>query len=667
MQSKQEKHSTRNWHIDLKPYRVLLIIGDQWRDPNSFVISCKWNIPFDYSSGKGDDCEFEQIAALLKSWCIPFDILRLDENDLKIEDFLNEEMKPKYGCILWDADQSKLGNRDYPVLEQAVADYGISLIAISNKIKEPVICKLLGLEYLATHSHSSRIEVSADHFITREMTGATIPKNKIFPYQKRVQVKLTDALALAVQGKFPQITVKNISKDTKAVWIGGDYSIMFDWYPEMRELLRLAITWCIGYSIYKTYPDTVIIVMDDPGSAQNAYLEHWHYPTLSKTQIMERLILPLKENGALLVINVCPGFPDVETKKIIPSWTKKMVDRFGALQDYPSTKEGIDEGLRLGVFEIQSHGWTHMHPDLRYPSCPWWEADVEGEKAEVGWYREFGDVRKRIDIPAEIQRVHMNRSVEGIRSQFGVTPLALRPGGAGISIAPENNTSMLAALEGFGWCGGSKGGYCGKDLVIENMMGMMGSKNSPRNGSDDAPRLINAPPDGHDREVSLYEKGFVWGLEKFKDFKFMGLNEYIGYMHAKMNVSGGSEFRIDFDYDDHYCQHFKDHPSTWILHLSDRVREKLTLFNEPDIIVDGKEIGSIREIQSNKQEEAIDPSIRARIKNLFTRVFPDRRVSRDEKDKASNPSYTSAYLNEVVNIKLPAGIGKHSIIFRPKK
>ncbi|MBE9571086.1 MAG: hypothetical protein IMF11_10690, partial [Proteobacteria bacterium] len=387
MHSEKQNHSAESWDIDLKPYRVLLIIGDQWKEPDSFVIKCQWNIPFNYSSGGTGECEFPQIAALLKTWCIPFDILRLDQDDLKIEDFLNEEMKPRYGCILWDADQSRLENRNYFVLEQAVADYEISLIAISNRIKEPVICKLLGLEYLACHAHSSRIEVTADHFVTRGMTGKIIPERKKFPYQKRVQVKVTDALVIAVQGKFPQITAKDISQDTKAVWIGGDYSIMFDWYPEMRRLLRRSITWCIGYSIYKTYPDTVIMAMDDPGAAQNAYLEHWHYPTLSKTEIMERIIEPLKKHNAMMVVNVCPGFADVETKKIVPSWTKKFVDPFGTLQDYPSTKEGIDEGFRLGVFEIQSHGWTHMHPDLRYPSCPWWEADVEGEKAEVGWYR----------------------------------------------------------------------------------------------------------------------------------------------------------------------------------------------------------------------------------------------------------------------------------------
>jgi hypothetical protein len=235
-------------------------------------------------------------------------------------------------------------------------------------------------------------------------------------------------------------------------------------------------------------------------------------------------------------------------------------------------------------------------------------------------------VRTGKDIPAEIQRLHIKRSIEGIRSQFNVIPLALRPGGAGISIAPENNTSMLAALEGFGWCGGGKGGYCGKDLVVENMMGMMGSKNSPRNGSDDAPRLINAPPDGHDREVSLYEKGFVWGLEKLKDFKFMGLNEYIGYMHAKINVSCGSEFRIDFDYDSHYCQYFKDNSSTWIFHLSDRLRDKLGSIDNLHIIVNGEEI--LRQLHLDFKadkiplcKKCVNPYYRATLQLEFPEFF----------------------------------------------
>ncbi|MCK4828104.1 hypothetical protein KA005_70900, partial [bacterium] len=423
--------------IDLKPYRVLLVIGNQWDDPNSLVVKCKWNVPFNYNMGPGCEGEFQQIAALLKSWCVPFDILRLDQQNMKIDHFLNGDKKPKYGCIIWSADQSVLEDQDYTILEQVVNEFGISLIAISNRIKEPVIQEILGVKYISFYNHSSLLEFKKDHFLTRGLGSESIPMGKVLLFQKRVQVELIDADVVAVQGKFPQITVKDISENTKAVWLGGDYRTQYDSFPRMRKLLRRAITWCIGYSIYKTYPKRVIMVMDDMGSAVNIYQEYWHFPTLSKDKIIERMIKPLQKHNALTVLNVCPGFVDIDSRKVIPSWTKKFVDPFGMLQDYISTKEGIDEGLRLGVFEIQSHGWTHMQPDLDSQPGPWWDADIEGEKTEVGWYREFGDVRRGKDIPAQIQRLHMKKSIEGIQSQFNVTPLAIRPGGGGISLTYE--------------------------------------------------------------------------------------------------------------------------------------------------------------------------------------------------------------------------------------
>ena len=42
----------------LKPYRVLIVISDQWKDPRSFLVS-----------GGG---EFQTLVTLFKSWGIPF-------------------------------------------------------------------------------------------------------------------------------------------------------------------------------------------------------------------------------------------------------------------------------------------------------------------------------------------------------------------------------------------------------------------------------------------------------------------------------------------------------------------------------------------------------------------------------------------------------------------
>src|ERR1700730_8292232 len=72
----------------LKPYRVLFVISDQWKDPTSFLVS-----------GGG---EFQTIVTMFKSWGVPFDILRLDQLALDPNQFIDFENRPRYGAIVWD-------------------------------------------------------------------------------------------------------------------------------------------------------------------------------------------------------------------------------------------------------------------------------------------------------------------------------------------------------------------------------------------------------------------------------------------------------------------------------------------------------------------------------------------------------------------------------------
>ena len=51
------------------PYRFLLVISDQWKDPASYLVD-----------GGG---EFQVLVSLLKAWGLPFEILRLDQQKLR--------------------------------------------------------------------------------------------------------------------------------------------------------------------------------------------------------------------------------------------------------------------------------------------------------------------------------------------------------------------------------------------------------------------------------------------------------------------------------------------------------------------------------------------------------------------------------------------------------
>src|ERR1044071_8908268 len=109
----------------LKPYRVLIVLSDQWKDPRSFLVS-----------GGG---EFQTIVTMFKSWGIPFDILRLDQTIMDPSHFTNFDGSAKYGAILWDVPGNTVSAADQALVADAVEKLHISLIAIGNRVQQPEI------------------------------------------------------------------------------------------------------------------------------------------------------------------------------------------------------------------------------------------------------------------------------------------------------------------------------------------------------------------------------------------------------------------------------------------------------------------------------------------------------------------------------------------------
>ncbi len=563
--------------IELKSNRVLVIIDDQWQDPASYIIQ--------------NSEEFQEIAVLLKLWCIPFDVLRLDQEPLTINRFLDAAGYPAYGCIIWDANQKNLPEGiDYTVIEEAVADLGISLIVLSDRIQEPEIQKILGLQYTGYDLASDGIVVKKDHFIIRPFKGSTIPLKTEHNPQKRVQVKLSGAEAIAMQGNYPQITVHQISpKGTRAVWIGGDPRTMFRDYIEMRAILKRALVWCRGYAIYKRYPRTVMVKLDDPGTSQCAFLAQWNYPTLTHEQMRKHLIDPLKEYGCVMNMHVCSGFVNPETRRIEVPWNKNFVDEFGNKQDYISTMAGLLEGMHEGVLEIQCHGWTHMQPDLDSSPGPWWDAAIDGEKAEVGWYREFYDTRRNKELPAAVQAFHLSKGLEALKEQFGVDPLSFRPGGADFSTSYPNNVLEIAARLGFGTQAGFH--YLGPDRIVD-FSPIVGKTYVYFDRTDDLKVQFNQDDypvlsGMHDRDIALdpdFVRKCLEGLGK--DTNYMSNNEAVAYWHSQISVN--EDGQLIFEYDPRYCMYFENHSSVWTFHLADwlekRLREKQIISRLGDLL-----------------------------------------------------------------------------------
>jgi len=567
----------------LKPFRVLLIIGDQWDDPASYIV----NIPEPTGLYSGYDArpdipgavDFHDLVVLLKSWGIPFDLVRLDQQLLDRYMFLDMHDNPRYGTIIWDVNESKkIMPADYSIVTEMTTTYGIGLIALSDRITQPQIQILLGLKYLGRWESSDTFRVVHSHFLTQGLESSFIVDPGPERHAQRQQVETFEtAVPVISQGPFTQVTAREYPSGGRAVWIGNDHNYMFS-SEDLRTLIRRAITWTIGYNLYKTWENDVIMIMDDPGGSQNAWLKHWHYAPLTEQVIDRYMIKPLQDHNAVLNINFVPGFVNDAKKRLEPTWKQKFTDEFELEHDNISGKKAFDRGIKLGVFEVMCHGLTHMQPDL-VSEPGWYGSEIEKERSEVGWYREFGDTRRGGEIPAGEQLWRMKTAMEWLKEQFGIIPLEFCSGGLGSSVSYFNNTVKLAGQAGFGWCGWETG-YLGKDMVITGWKFF---------GTRESPLFVAALPDAHDFGVTREPEKFAAIFDQYPDKRFISINEFIGYLHANKRskwVADGKKLVIDLEYDPHYCLDFGKHSTVWKLDISD------WLLNEAGkvsaVTVDGK-------------------------------------------------------------------------------
>lgn len=612
--------------VNIKPNRVLVIIGDQWTDPLSYSID-----PFRV---KGDD--FLDVVTMLKIWGVPFDILRLDEQRLQINRFLDYAARPAYGCVIWMADPGKLSgmSANYETLQRAVNEYGISMIALFDYIKTDPVASLAGIRYgevknVKLGGDGEKLEITGNHFITAGMAGIMLPDSKqlagsSIPEANGITVNSTDevkdisdigmvncsvsgdATVLGKVGNTPQIVVRDIDDDTKTIWLGGGR----DWfrkYPVMRKIFRKALVYSIGYGIFNdNFEDGFIFIMDDVGCSEHAWSLTWHYPTPAKDTLIKYLIEPLEKYGFMMVMNLTPGYANPEKKLIESSWeVPPFKDIFGNWQDYGSTKAGLDEGLRRGVFEMQPHrAWSHMNWDLDSPPGPWWGSPVDGELKITDWYNEVVDVRRgHAPVPSNDLLFIYKKGIEAIKESFGVVPLAaeVRPGAELLEgTHGGDDNGRIAAIAGLGV---SRECYVGTEHTIEFKMMMpqqftchdldlTARTNDPADeteaGWDKLWTLTTEQLTGSKiaggRRINLRDN-LNW-IESRKDKHWMGFNETCAYLHSEISASGKDGFGIDLTYDNHYCKYFEKKPSVWTLELSDGFSRNFA--KGSSVYVDGK-------------------------------------------------------------------------------
>jgi len=571
----------------MSPYRALVVV-ERWSDPGSVLVD-----------HEKDD--FQPVAALLKAWSIPFDIFRLDQQHLDAAYLFDRSGKARYGVVVWLADSLSYKDQNLACLEEA-ARAGTSLLVVTSRFLDPALERLLGLKYKEAYRAPDPLRVTHPHFITRELAAQKLDSLEIHEESwTGPWVEPRGAEILISQGRHPLLTVNQLKEGSSAIWMAPPNLRDLRDSAYWRVLFFRALVWSLGYVVRPNvdYSHRIEIEMDDWGTSDKGFLSYWRYLEPSEETLREHLIAPLQKQHATVSANVITGYVDRKTKRILSPWTQEFTDLYGLHQNFASTQRGLKAAVAAGVLEIQSHGWTHMLPDLDSPPGPWWTADLDGEASAGGWYTEFGDERRGIEIPAIVQLFHIQRSFEYLKADFGQRPLELRPGGGAWSKSYTNQTGLLAAKAGFGIFHAEPYFYyyLDHDLVLD----MTGIAAQAATGYD---RPLHAElwplhPDGplmivfHDRDIA-FQPEFIERLLAAlpAGYETISTNQYVGFLHSRIESTATDGWQLAFLYDEPYCAYFASHPSSWRVWLSDPVRERLRSLHSLVIAVDGKTVST---------------------------------------------------------------------------
>jgi hypothetical protein len=558
--------------VNIKPYQVLLVV-EHGSDAYDLVVS-------------GESDSFQPVAALLKAWSVPFDILRLDQQHLDASYLFRRSGKIRYGTVIWLADPSSYGTQDLTSLEQATRA-GTSLIAIDSRVLDPTLNKLLGLKFTQFYTSTNAFHVNKEHYITREIApGKNALPTHGHDYANRLWVQPTNAEVLLDQDRHPILTVNQLAPGVSAVWLGTPSLPTLSNSAFWRNVFFRSLVWSLGYAVVPNvdYSHRIIFELDDWGTSDKGFLSYWRYLEPDEETIRQDLILPLERHHAVAALEVDTGYVDRISKRILSPWVQNFTDLDGLHQDYASTKKGIQDAADAGVVEIESHGWTHMNPDLDSPPGPWWTADIAGEASVVGWYAEFEDQRRSTEVPAATQIYHMERSLEYLHEDFGKQALELKPGNNGWSKSQFNNTAALATRVGFGLFHGDSATYYLDHELALDMADVIPDFNTGYDLLDALhPERWPDHPDGpvilgfHDRDIAL-DHNFMEQLFSTlpPNYHTLDTNEYIAILHTRIMSSTGSDgMQLTFTQGSPYCAYFAKHPSSWLMWIADPLRKQL--------------------------------------------------------------------------------------------
>ncbi len=315
-----------------------------------------------------------------------------------VNDFLPEDVTP-----------NQLIESDWVVITTEAADASAAFWRMLHTTLERV--PVLIISRAASPDEANRLTAATSD--TGMITGRTLEWTGPGPtVQWRASENLT-ATALAVSDQAEVWATLEGTPVVAATYHGRSAAVNLGFHPsELRDasgfgtaLLRNLLVWGVGRPIaWIEFAGTMVLRIDDPGSAQNVHSTEWAHRELGPDD-WEAIGDVLERNDARLTVGYCPGWmddgdsgrgrflaggPDLDRIPggIYPAPSVVYEDTGGhmpgTVHDFLGEFEAIRTLMRQDLVSVEQHGFTHMHPD----GGEW--ATAPDRYTAAAWYREFG-------------------------------------------------------------------------------------------------------------------------------------------------------------------------------------------------------------------------------------------------------------------------------------
>jgi len=555
--------------------KVLLLTSKATLPPSTNLIG---DSPF---NPRGDK-EVVDYIELLTASNIPFDLKYID--NFVFNDCIEKD-KIKYSTIIFTEPETLLSAEQIDLFQKLSHHYGISIIASYNKIG-PLTKSFFGIEKVIGKKicFPCLIDVNTSDFSDKNIAPGIklgngfqiswqkwgLKRHPIRYFKKHIKKFLQQVFVyqkvISVDESKIHATIKNSSDPViqsyqygRAVnyYIALQSDTYLDRFNSLHRIVREIIRKNSGWGMVEcNLADTMVLRMDDPGTCERIYLDGYNTEILDK-KVWDEIFKLLQTIKAKLSVMYVPlwvddaninngrlfiGDKEVQNRKPGAIYHSKDVifykntNKGKHTYNYKTEFAALQSGAQNGWLDIESHGLTHVDPDI----TSWSKA--QDRYSNFNWYHEFRHVPLNKDVIEPEQQKIVQQSAEEIYSSFGVWPSSLTPSGH----EQSENSEQIALDRGF------------KLFSSEYNTFKKGSQ-AIRNGKIQSVFLENTNPEYsfsaagypvvgifHDYEVA--KMGVVWLNEKIQEWQNVGvkkiipLRELCGYLCSEIEAHTTDDF-----------------------------------------------------------------------------------------------------------------------------